>query len=109
MTYVLQYLLVYLGNDLSSIRGCFGLQNLNFLQVVRAGEMRWERMNVVGLEAVWMSASELANFAILNQIIYSYFTQTLDWNLNLLYVYLGHAIRFVTEIMIPSIVPSNPT
>ena len=41
----------------------------------------------------------LANFAILNQIIIIFGrTQTFDWNLNLLCVYLGHAKRFVTEI-----------
>ena len=42
--------------------------------------------------------ANFANVAILNQIIFFVRTQTLDLNLNLLYVYLGHAKRFVTEI-----------
>ena len=56
---------------------------------------------VVGLETdVKERFCELCvNFAILSQLIMFFVhTQTLDLNLNLLCVYLGHAKRFVTEI-----------
>ena len=65
---------------------------------VRAGEMRDES----GWMLVWRqferALANFANFSIFKSNYLSYFTQTLDWNFNLQYVYLGHAKRFVTEI-----------
>ena len=57
-------------------------------------------MNVVGLETDLKERLELCErLRVLNQIIIIFLrTQTLDFNLNLLYVYLGHAKGFITEI-----------
>ena len=59
-----------------------------------------ERVNVDGLETdLKERLRTFANLAILNQIIIIFVrTQTLDGILNLLYIYMGHAKRFVTEI-----------
>ena len=83
-------LVVYLGNDWCSIRDCWGAIKLKFLtertcgrgEIIGADEWCWfgDRF-----ERAW-------NFAILNQIIIIFLrTQTLDWDLNLLCVYLSHA------------------
>ena len=53
-------------------------------------------MNVVGLETDLQERLELCDFK--STYFFFVYTQTLDLNLSLLCVYLGHAKRFVTEI-----------
>ena len=57
-----------------------------------------ERMNVVGLEADLKERLELCELCDFKSNYLFVRTQTLDLNLNLLCVNLGHAKRFAIEI-----------
>ena len=114
LIYVWQLLRIHLDNDLCSIRR-FVRQNLNVLQVMRAcwwwggGEIG-QMMLLIERQLkerwrTWTNLSELCKPCDF-KLNYRWFvsTQTLYCNLNLLYVYLGYAKRFVTEIFTISLI-----